>query len=482
VKVLVLTPDGVGVRNFLLGPFLRLATTSGIQATALHIIPDELLAPYQEGAHHTEWVPFRSYREDPVSATLRYSLFYAHMFRVRTRSMQFNLKFIRRSRGSWKHHSLQATARVIGRVAASVGGGNLLARWHAAVVGQTADVEHYRTLLRRIKPDVLFCSHQRPPVILPPVLAARSLGIPTASFIFSWDNLTSKGRIAAPFDHYLVWSDLMRDELLRYYQHVPADRVHVVGTPQFDPYGDDSLLWSREEFCSRFGMDPRRQIICYSGGDDSISPEDPQHVSLLMDAVRSGAIHGCPQVLLRPAPVDDGTRYAEVRQRFPELVYAQPEWVHTVARRWDMVIPTANDVQFLANLTRHADLNINVASTMTLDFAARDRPVVNIAFDVADPPPFGVPLWEHHYGFEHYRPVIDFAAARFARSKTELVEHVNAYLADPSLDRTGRRRLVEFQVGRPIGSSSQCILNALAAIAGATDAAPAAISATAAAH
>jgi hypothetical protein len=171
-----------------------------------------------------------------------------------------------------------------------------------------------------------------------------------------------------------------------------------------------------------------------------------------------------------------------VRQRFPELVYAQPEWVHTVARRWDMVIPTANDVQFLANLTRHADLNINVASTMTLDFAARDRPVVNIAFDVADPPPFGVPLWEHHYGFEHYRPVIDFAAARFARSKTELVEHVNAYLADPSLDRTGRRRLVEFQVGRPIGSSSQCILNALAAIAGATDAAPAAISATAAAH
>ena len=44
------------------------------------------------------------------------------------------------------------------------------------------------------------------------MLAAKSLGIPTATFIFSWDNLSSKGRIAAPFDYYLVWSEHMGDE------------------------------------------------------------------------------------------------------------------------------------------------------------------------------------------------------------------------------------------------------------------------------
>ena len=49
-------------------------------------------------------------------------------------------------------------------------------------------------------------------------------------------------------------------------------------------------------------------------------------------------------------------------------------------------------MQFLANLTHHADLNVNLASTMTLDFAIHDKPVVNVAFDPLPPPPLGVPL------------------------------------------------------------------------------------------
>ena len=91
------------------------------------------------------------------------------------------------------------------------------------------EVDDYREIFNRIRPAVLFCSHQRPTTVLPAVLAARSLGIPTATFIFSWDNLSSKGRIAAPFDHYLVWSDHMRQELLQFYPHVPHENVHIVG-------------------------------------------------------------------------------------------------------------------------------------------------------------------------------------------------------------------------------------------------------------
>src|SRR5690606_8761137 len=110
------------------------------------------------------------------------------------------------------------------------------------------------------------------------------------------------------------------------------------------------------------------------------------------------------------------------------------------------------------------DLNINLASTMTLDFAIHDKPVVNVAFDVADPPPFGVPLWEYFYRFEHYRPVVELGAARFARSPEELAEHVNAYLQDSALDHEARRRLVELQVGIPIGQSSRRIVQVLECI------------------
>ena len=86
----------------------------------------------------------------------------------------------------------------------------------------------------------------------------------------------------------------MQQELLTYYDDVAADRVHIVGTPQFDPYADDSLLWSREECFRRINADARRPLVCYTGGDSGTAPEDPQHVAILLDLVRSGSIRGQP--------------------------------------------------------------------------------------------------------------------------------------------------------------------------------------------
>jgi hypothetical protein len=73
----------------------------------------------------------------------------------------------------------------------------------------------------------------------------------------------------------------------------------------------------------------------------------------------------------------------------------------------------------------------------------------------------GMPLYDFCMQFDHYRPVERLGASRFARTADEFVQHVNAYLADPALDREGRRRLVEMQVGRPLGTSCDSIIAAL---------------------
>jgi hypothetical protein len=333
------------------------------------------------------------------------------------------------------------------------------------VVGRQADVDHYCRVLQQLEPSVLFCTNQRAGIAVAAVLAARKLGIPTAAFIFSWDNLSSKGRIAAPFDYYFVWSDVMRQELVHYYPDVPLERVIIVGTPQFDPYRDSALVWSKDEFCRRIGADPNRPLICYSGGDRSIYAAEPEFVRILLDLIRSERISQRPQVILRPSPADEGHRYDALRADYPELLYSPPAWLHADPGNWTRVVPQPADVQFLVNLTRHADMNINLASTMTLDFAIHDKPVVNVAFDVVEPPPLGVALWDLYYGFEHYRPVVSLGAARFARSREELADHVNAYLADPSLDRDARRRFVELEVSGPLGHASARTAAALARIA-----------------
>ena len=464
MTIALLIPDGASVRNFLLGDFIQKAIKNR-HFTALHNIPTDRVEQFQvQFGSKVNWHPLLPYRDTALSFTLRNALVSAHMYCVNTRAMRFNLGLP--VNGSWRTKSAVSTARVVGRAIAALGYGlGALDHMHRSTVDRFPEVSHYLRLFEDNVPSVLFCAHQRPPEILPPVLAAKKLKIPTATFIFSWDNLSSKGRIAAPFDHYLVWSDQMREELLTYYPEIQEDRVHVTGTPQFDPYADKNLLWSRAEFLRRIGAEANRPLICFSGGDITICPEDQDHVRVLMELIRAGRIVGNPQVLVRPSPVDDGRRYAAVLAEFPEIIYSPPAWVHSERDRWDRFTPLVEDVQFLANLTQHADLNINVASTMTLDFAVRDKPVINIAFDVGDPPPFGVPLWSHHYRFEHYRPVIDFRAARFARSPEELAEHVNAYLKDPALDRDGRRRFVDLEVSEPIGQAANRILNVLEQIA-----------------
>jgi CDP-glycerol glycerophosphotransferase (TagB/SpsB family) len=171
--------------------------------------------------------------------------------------------------------------------------------------------------------------------------------------------------------------------------------------------------------------------------------------------------------------VDDGGRYDEVRREFPELRYAPPAWFHPPKSDWARVIPLAEDVPSLANLTYHCDINVNTASTMTLDFAARDKPVVNIAFDVATPPPLGTPLYQVYYQYEHYRPVIELGAARIARNAADLADHLNAYLSDPSLDREGRRRLLELEIELPLGAATGRVLEVLQRVGAPAAAAPA---------
>ena len=88
---LVLVPDGVGVRNFVLGGFLSQLSALG-DVHVLHQIPADRLAAYQPPNPHVHWHNFSPYRETPLSFTLRYSLAYAQMHWVGTKAMRYHLE------------------------------------------------------------------------------------------------------------------------------------------------------------------------------------------------------------------------------------------------------------------------------------------------------------------------------------------------------------------------------------------------------
>ena len=454
MNTLLLVPDGVSLRNFILTDLPRTLAGRG----SVDVLLGRGLAEHPAVAA----VPIRTamellaYLERITGAPLRRALEYSHLCVCTANGV--GLALSNPFWGRLPQSEFCWAARTASTFTASQRGVLGLASLHERSAARRPEVQHYIQLLDQWKTNVVFCAHQRPLEVLPLILAARRVGIPTATFIFSWDNLTTKGRIAAPFDYFLVWSDRMREELLHFYPDIAADQVFVVGSPQFELYADQDFGWSRDQLFAELGLDPARKLICYSGGDTRTCPDDPEHLDLLCRLIEDGQIDGDPQVVLRPAPVDTSGRYDSVLQR-RRITLARPAWTR-MSDGWGGMAPTKEDLQILSALTQHADVNVNLASTMTLDFALHDTPVVNVGFDMRPERH----LAPRYYRLDHYLPVLAFGAARVATDATELAEHLNNYLRDPSLDREGRQRFADFELRIKPGNSVPTITRALEAI------------------
>jgi CDP-glycerol glycerophosphotransferase (TagB/SpsB family) len=108
----------------------------------------------------------------------------------------------------------------------------------------------------------------------------------------------------------------------------------------------------------------------------------------------------------------------------------------------------------LGSTIRHSDVIVNVASTMTIDAATLDKPVVCVAFEKDDTGSHTDHLRAIFY-HSHYRKLVDTKAFRLVFSEGELAGAINAYLEDPTLDASGREQLRRELCYRLDGQSAQ---------------------------
>lgn len=291
----------------------------------------------------------------------------------------------------------------------------------------------------------------------PPAVLARHLGIPAAAWINSWDNLTSKPAYFTDYDHYFVWSDRMRSELLRYYPEAAGGTVDVTGVPHFDWYRCESMRMSREELCALHGFDPCRPIVLYGTATPHLAPSE--HLVVQRLARDLAGAPGSPQLLVRLHPGEAGGRFHDW-QPGPGVAFQRPG----ERGRGSLAgyCPTREENREFVSSILHADVIVNLASTLTLDAALCDRPAVNVAFDLSpEEPSFQTTISQYYTHYDHYRTVVESGAVRLAHSPEELMSHVSAYLCDPGLEREGRKRLVDLWCGPFDGGSGRRLAGAL---------------------
>jgi hypothetical protein len=315
-----------------------------------------------------------------------------------------------------------------------------------------------KDLLQEYQTDHLFFTHQRPGHLAPLAGAAKELGIQHSTFIFSWDNLASKGRMMSNFDHYFVWSKLMKKELLHYYSAVKPDEVHVIGTPQFEPYVMDKYARSRAEFFERFDLDPEKKTVCYSCADAGIGGNDSIHIEAVVDYM---ARREDLQLLVRTSPAEDGSRFSEIMEKYDFIKWNIPEW--PLARKghveeWSQRVPTVKDVTDLRSILEFSDLNVNMFSTMSLDFMLFDKPVINIAFGNEKNGLYNDQLFMNYV---HLQPLIKSKAICVATDKAELHNCLSTILQNPQAHSSDRSDIIDIEICVPLEGTSKRLVDEL---------------------
>jgi hypothetical protein len=166
------------------------------------------------------------------------------------------------------------------------------------------------------------------------------------------------------------------------------------------------------------------------------------------------------QLLVRPHPIHDNHELKGLFSRFGPHVVLQQTGVAgaTVTARFQ----DRDQIVEWVNTFRHADVVVNLSSTVTIDAAIFDRPVVNLDFDPAPGQPNQLLIKEINHLWTHFKPVAESGGVWLANNYAELVVAIRTYLERPELHREKRRWIAEYVCGYLDGACGERAARAVA--------------------
>ncbi|TCN56406.1 UDP-glycosyltransferase [Flavobacterium circumlabens] len=418
-KILLLFPDGVGIRNYLYSTVFK---DMEEDLVLFHNFDPETVNAIKTNVDIDDEITIPAYKESVKEKFLRelicLSRLYYNTQKVKNPSLLTNWNWSQKTFSKKFFYKLMETTAPFFRKYSTI---LKLEEKYQKAIRQNPFYDEVKEILEKVKPKVVFCSHQRALKVAGIFAVAADLGIKTATVIYSWDNLP-KARMALRADHYLVWSDYMKKELELYYPEIPSENIHITGTSQFEFYEDEKNIINKETFFKTYNLDLNKKIICFSGDDTKTSPDDPAYLNDMAEELTKANLQDEYQILFRRCPVDFSGRYESVISKYSDLIKeAAPLWYFNTANEWNTVYPSIEDVKLLISTAFYSDIVVNVGSTMAFDFAMFNKPCVFINYDQ---PVKNIKEWSVKtiYQFQHFKSMPDKEVVIWLNHKDEIVE------------------------------------------------------------
>jgi hypothetical protein len=423
-KILVLLPDGVGLRNFAYSNFVEAGKKQGFQVLFWNQSPfpinnelnfDEIALPI---------LPLHPFTD--IFKRSRKEIEIRQFYKKTSNKVYFSYLFSPSNKGL-KNKIKNLFVTLITFLFNSEKGLELIRILIKRLERKSLNYKRAKDQLIQQRPDLVFCTNQRASQAITPILAAQDLNIPTACFIFSWDNLP-KATMVIETDYYMVWSDYMKKELQYYYPYITAEQIEVTGTPQFENHTNTELISSKEAFFETYQLDRTKKYICFSGDDITTSPYDQCYLEDVAKAVRELNSKGQNlEIIFRRSPADCSNRYDAVIEKFQqEINLINPLWKN-FGNSWNLKMPLKGDTELLISIIFHTELVINVGSTMVFDFITHNKPCVFINYN---PQNINSDKWDikNIYKFIHFNSMPNKKSVFWVDSKQELGNTIETLL------------------------------------------------------
>ncbi|MES2953246.1 MAG: CDP-glycerol glycerophosphotransferase family protein [Patescibacteria group bacterium] len=318
----------------------------------------------------------------------------------------------------------------------------------------------YHAIFEQYKPDLVFSTDVFSANDCRVLLEARSHGTPAVAMVRSWDNLTTKGGFRVVPDTLVVQNEIAQEEAVTFHD-IDCTLIRVVGIPHYDNYAKEPPH-SRREICALLGIPEGKHFFVYAPLGDRIMKVGTvvhrhgydEAMAKLLDTLLPPDTY----LVVRRPPTDTVTIDRSVLSS--RVVFSEPgvRFGEGIKGIQSSEMGKDDDDSLFSTLF-HSSGVINPFSSLCVDAAFLDRPIIIPAFD-----PVPVGYWEsllRLQQFEHFRPIGESKGVALVRTPDELALALKRYAANPSEDAEGRAELARTECFARDGGSSQRLLDAL---------------------
>jgi hypothetical protein len=311
-------------------------------------------------------------------------------------------------------------------------------------------------IFQKYKPDIFFATHATSYFEECLLRNAIEANVPTVFMILSWDHLSSKITLNQNFHSIFVWNNYTKQEVLQTYPFYCSEQIKVTGIPQYDLYAKRPTI-TYADWCRKYGLDPARRTILFSTMPQS--RHEQQHIimeELLKTIIEGKKLPTDLQVLIKCHPFDNFKGYDALLNRYPVGIYRNSFDANETQEDW---IPLPSEMESSRDALYFCTVNINIFSTVTIEAAYFDKPVVHIAFD---PLPIENRIPCHaYYNWDHFKPIVDTHATILVKNYEEMYDAINKFISKPELLAEQRKLLVDKYIGKEVGTASEAVASEL---------------------